>query len=551
MSRLFLRQLAKLGPEHVELYWLAGLCEEKNAWFVRTVMRGVESNRYSMVSLPIGFSPLLSLGHVFAEGEMLSLPARGIFGSATVMDVSDYEEITSADIPPGLYPFGGNGGGIQRLFRYSTAQGEVLIPAIELIRYLFLHNRTLANAVIRPGALNLLFHPEVPGYQRKLTLRFSSRIPKSCLSRQFAQEFAWIALDPDARRAWDSVCLKSHGKQYVTFAPPPLKESVWKFRGIQHGNQWLVLELLHLTGKNHPCDELHYGHPSMKEVIRSMGENGDKSDPDSDNDDSDTSREHVVYDYELDDGQEGATAGGQKTTDVYSKQSDFDKIITVEKLLIKLDRPGGMQTKVIVSTTGTRTEIRKTIKVSSGEQSLSAKLPPIEFNLLMPATWDCIGDLEALAGTVRHMAHRLPQVRFAMSLCQLKAGRVFSMANRKPRVGLVVTITPPDNPPIVLLDVERTGDVALSLVALRFHSHATFDIVEASVKRALDGLVDGSGHWDHEIERELTGVCACERLPKMLTPRNKADAWGQTALWAVKLLRRLGLEVAPSDFKSG
>jgi hypothetical protein len=551
MSRLFFRQLAKLSAEHVELYWLVGLCEEKTAWFIRAVMRGVKSNRYSMVSLPIGLSPLLSLGHVFAEGEMLSLPARGTFGSATIMDMSDYEEITSADIPSGLYSFGGKGGGTQRLLRYGTAQGEILIPAIELIRYLFLHNRTLANAVIRPGALNLLFHPELPGYRRELTLRFTSRIPKSCLSHQFAQEFAWIALDPDARRSWDSVCLQSQGKQYVTFTPPPLRKSAWKFRGVQHGNQWLVLELLHLTGKNHPCEELHYGHPSMKEVVRSAGGNGRKPDTDSDHDDGDTSRERVVYDYELDDGQDGATAGSQKTTDVYSKQSDFDRSVTVEKLLIKLDGPGGLQKKETVPTTGPYAERRKTIKVSSGEQSLSAKLPPLEFKLLTPATWDCIGDLEALAGTVRHMANRLPRVRFAMSLCQLKAGRVFSMANRKPRVGLVVTITPPDNPPIVLLDVERTGDVALSLVALHFHSRPTFDVVEASVKRALDGLVDGSGHWDHEIERELTGVCDSERLPKMLTPRNKADVRGQAALWAVKLLRKLGLEVTPRDLEPG
>lgn len=549
MSRLFFRQFAKLSAEHVELYWLAGLCEEKTAWFIRAVMRGVKSNRYSMVSLPIGLSPLLSLGHVFAEGEMLSLPARGTFGSATIMDMSDYEEITSADIPSGLYSFGGNGGGTQRLLRYCTAQGEILIPAIELIRYLFLHNRTLANAVIRPGALNLLFHPELPGYRRELTLRFTSRIPKSCLSHQFAQEFAWIALDPDARRAWDSVCLQSQGKQYVTFTPPPLRKSAWKFRGVQHGNQWLVLELLHLTGKNHPCDELHYGHPSMKEVVRSAGGNGGKPDTDSDNNDGGTSREHVVYDYELDDGQDGATAGSQKTTDVYSKQSDFDRSIAVEKLLIKLDRPGGLQKKETIPTTGPYAETRKTIKVSSGEQSLSAKLPPLEFKLLTPATWDCIGDLEALAGTVRHMANRLPRIRFAMSLCQLKAGRVFSMANRKPRVGLVVTITPPDNPPIVLLDVERTGDVALSLVALHFHGCPTFDVVEASVKRALDGLVDGSGHWDHEIERELTGVCDSERLPKMLTPRNKLDVRGQAALWAVKLLRKLGLDVTPRDLE--
>lgn len=481
---------------------------------------------------------------------MLSLAARGILGSATVMNVSDYEEITSADIPPRLYSFGDKGGGIQRLLRYRTAQGEVLIPAIELIRYLFLHNRTLANAVIRPGALNLLFHPELPGYRRELTLRFTSRIPKSCLSHQFAQEFAWIALDPDARRAWDSVCLQSQGKEYVTFTPPPLRESAWKFRGVQHGNQWLVLELLHLTGKNHPCDELHYGHPSMKEVIRSVGGDGEKPDPTSDNDDE-KSKERVVYDYELDDGQDGSKAGDPKTTDAYSKQSDFDREIAVKKLVIKLDGQGGKRTREPVPTTGPFIEIHKTIKVSAGERNLSAKLSALEFKLLTPVTWDCIGDLEALAKTVRQMANRQPQIRFAMSLCQLKAGRVFSMVNRKPRVGLVVTITPPDDPPIVLLDVERSGDVALSLVALRFHSHSLFHVIEESVKLAMDGLVDSSGHWDHKIETKLSDLCTCERLPKLLTPRKNANKKGQTTLWAMKLLRKLGLEVTHRDANSG
>lgn len=541
MSRLFLRQLAELGPEPVELYWLAGLHEENNAWSVRAVMRSVRSNRYNMVSLPIGLTPLLSLGHVFVQGEMLALPARGILASAMVVDVSDCEEITSADIRPELYSFDGNGGGIQRLLRFSTAQGEILIPAIELVRYLFLHNRTLANAVMRPGELNLLFHPEIPGYQRELTLLFTSQMPKNCLSRHFAQEFAWIAIDPDARRSWDSVRLKSLGKQYVTFNPPPLKDSAWKFRGVQYGNQWLVLELLHLTGKNHPCEELHYGHPSMREVIRSFGEKGEGQDADSDDEDGDTSREHVTYDYELDDEQDGAKGGSQKTTDSYSKQSDFQSSITVEKLLVKQESSGNRRTSDVGASTGPRSEVRKTIKVSSGQRSLGAKLPALDFKLLTPATWDCIGDLDALADTVRQMANRVPCVDFAMSLCQLKAGRVFSMANRKPRVALVVTIMPPDAPPIVLLDVDRTGDVALSLFAMHFHSHSSFDVFEHSVKRALDGLVDGSGHWDHEIERELADICGCERLPKMLTPRSDANIKGQTVVWAMKLLHRLGL----------
>lgn len=61
-----------------------------------------------------------------------------------------------------------------------------------------------------------------------------------------------------------------------------------------------------MPGKNHPCDELHYGHPFMKEVVRTSGKTADKAGDDTENEDDNASREHVTYDYELDDGQEGA-----------------------------------------------------------------------------------------------------------------------------------------------------------------------------------------------------------------------------------------------------
>lgn len=540
MSRLVIQQFAELGTEHIELYWLAGLTRnEEGAWFVRVVVRGMLSECFYMHLLPIGMLPLLTLGKVFAEGEALSLSARGTIGTATISDVSRHEEITSADIPPELYSFGDKSGGVQRLFRYRTNQGEILIPAIEMIRYMFLHNRTLANALMRPGALNLLFHPEVPGYRPELVLRFTSDLPKNCLSHKFAQEFAWIALDPDARRAWDSIYLQSEGQQYVTCTPPALKNSVWTFNGVHHGNCWLVLELLHLTGKQHPCDKLHYAHPSLKQVVRAAAGGKDRSHLGGD--DANVPHKSIVYDYQLDDGHIGSKSNRyQKVADLYSKESGFDCDIEVKKILIKVSKRSGMQPKT-PTPFGSRVEKRQTIKVSAGEQARNAELPPLEFKLLTPAKWDCLGDLKALTRTVQHMETRLPKAQFAMSLCQIKAGRVFSMANRKPRVALVVMITQQDIPPIVLLDIERTGDVALSLIALRFKKFELFAVLETSVKQMLDGLVDACGHWDHEVERVLEDVCTFERLPKMLTPRKKAGLPGQEAVWAVKLLHKLGL----------
>ena len=335
MNRHFFSQIADLGAEIFEFYWIVGLLEDNGAWFFQAVMLGVESNSFSKVSLPIGLLPMLSLGQIFTNGKMLSLSARGIHGNALISDVSDFEEITSNEIPPALYSFNSKKLGVQRLFRYRSTVGVVLIPVIELIRYLFLHNRTLADAIMRPGALNLLFHPEMPGFRQKLDLQFTKLMPKGCLSDQFAQEFAWLAVDSDARRAWDSVCLQTKGQQYVSFIPPSILNSTWKFRGILHDGQWLVLELLHITGKMHPCDELTYGHPSMKAMIYSKGTKSNSLETESEDDSN--SNERVLYDYELDDGRGGAKVGGLKMTDARSKNSGFDRDITVKKIVIQMD----------------------------------------------------------------------------------------------------------------------------------------------------------------------------------------------------------------------
>lgn len=537
MSKLVIQQFAELGSEHFELHWLAGFTRnESGAWFVKTAIRGMSSLRFHMRLLPIGMLPLLTLGKVFANGQMLSLSSKGMIDTATISDMSQYEEVTSAEIHPSLYSFGDRPSGIQRLFRYSTANGEILIPAIELIRYLFLHNRTLANALMRPGALNLLFRPELPGYQSDLEVQFTVDMPKSYLSDQFAQEFAWLALDKDARHGWDSVYLQSQGEAYVTFTPPPLKNSKWTFRGVKYGDHWLVLELLHLTGKSSPCDKLSYGHPLLKKVIRESA--GHAETEGNDEGRIGAQKEHIVYDYQLDDGQAGSKSNSlQRQADMHSKRSDFDRDITIEKLLIDTHKLGGAIQPVELAIQ--LVEKHQIIKVSAGEQACNAALPPLNFNLLTPASWDDLGDLEALTNTVYQMATKVPEAQFAMSLCQLKAGRAFSMANRIPRVALVVTIVMPNEPHIVLLDVERTGNVALSLMVLRFKCVPTFEVLELKVKLMLDGLINASGHWDHEVEKGLAEICHCERLPKMLMPRNSAGLPGRPLVWALKLLSRI------------
>jgi hypothetical protein len=232
---------------------------------------------------------------------------------------------------------------------------------------------------------------------------------------------------------------------------------------------------------------------------------------------------------------------------MHSKLSEFDHEITIKKLLINDHKPTCGKKNAAASNNKPINK-HKTILVSAGEQLIKSDLPPLNFNLLTPANWDSLGDLEALTNAVHQMANQLPEAKFAMSLCQLKAGRAFSMANRMPRVALVVTIEVSHMPLIVLLDVERTGNIALSLMLLRFNRNMTFEELESNVKLMLDSLIDACGHWDHEVEENMADICSCERLPKILTPREKFEVPGQSLVWAMKLISRFRLSMSSSPY---
>jgi len=223
-----------------------------------------------------------------------------------------------------------------------------------------------------------------------------------------------------------------------------------------------------------------------------------------------------------------------------SKQSEFEHEVKVSKILAKVT-PGSCRKPNRGRIESTGKEQHVTVKSSAGELARTARLPPIEFNLLVPAGWDRQGDLAALSNTVQCMANRLSSVQFSMSLCCLKAGRSFSTMNRAPRLALVVLITQKLAPPVVLLDVQRAGEVMLSLMALKFMQAQTVEVIESAAKKMLDGLVDASGHWDREIEAAMSGECVCERFPKALSPRDNAESPGYALRWATILAQRLGL----------
>jgi hypothetical protein len=147
--------------------------------------------------LPIGLLPLLSPGQAFIAGDLATKPANGTISTVRVPDLAAGTEIDAKEIPLSLYSFERHQGWGQKLLRYSVGGRDYLIPTIELVRYLFLHNKTLANALMVPSGLMALATPVQPGFQATVMLEFTQQMPRRCLTVPFIREFAWLAVHPD------------------------------------------------------------------------------------------------------------------------------------------------------------------------------------------------------------------------------------------------------------------------------------------------------------------------------------------------------------------
>lgn len=531
-----------IGQEVQELYWIAGTkFNEASDCFIRPVLKSVESGEFRMCNTPIGLLPILTLGRHYHRGYLLELPTNGLLDSVVLGDLSEYQEITSADLPSSLYSFDDNIAGHQRLLRYEAHGIEIYIPTIEMIRYLFLHNKTLANALMRPDGLMTLFRPLIPGFREEMRIDFEPEMPVSSLSNDFVKEFTWLALDEGGRHSWDSVRNLSLSHGYMTFTPPPIVHSTLEFRGVFDRNSVLVLELMKVTGRTLPSDKLIYSHPSLKRV-KWIGDVHGPSGQDAEGNGVGVSevKEIIEYDYDIkDDGKGSTNQQAQKALNIALKSTSFDKSIPIEKIVIREERE--RKVKKPGKSTEEKTIIKKTITVSVGDISSDADVPPVEFCLLIPGRPEDSGDLYLLANVVKYMAALLPDRSLLTALCHLKPGKRFSVLGRHPRLAMVTSIYSKDRPPIVLLDADHSDDAALSLLAVIFNEQQPFHQIEPVIKQILDGLIDNNGHWDTALEEQLQATCKFERFPRLMTPREEDKENNRSAIKAAKLAARLGL----------
>jgi hypothetical protein len=533
----------KSVPEDLEVRWLAGWFRSEYGFKIKLVTRGISTSKLRIDDLPIGWLPALAPGRVISSGQVLNTAVSATPFQLEIPNLADFQDHDAADsVPKSLYSFDGHWGWGQRVLRYKTAGGACLIPATELIRFLFLHNSTMANNVLHAVGLPKLAVTPNPGHYEEVRIDFTFDMPVRSLDSSFAREFAWIAIDPLGRRSWDSVRKHSVEGRFLNLIPPAIATRI-TFRGTRRGSDYLVLELLKVTGRRLPCDWLEYSHPALQQPKLEPEEKA-KSDCE------DETRPKQLKQYVISANGAAKRNVSKDAIALPREYGTFENDIIVRKLIRGVDKPkpliidaaGGDESSpdtVLASDQAETTVITRTIPSSVDESDIQGELRPLELKLLETAPWDFSGETKALAAAVRYIAELYYTMRVGLTFCYLKPGRAFSIVSRGRRTCLIATFYERGLPLTVILDVDHSGLSGLSGLLLRYKSSVKLAEVEGHIRLLLDGLVDNGGAWDSAIEVALQETLVCERLPRMMRKQGKRTEATFVKSWVDRLIRKV------------
>lgn len=534
----------------LELLWLNGLHNHpQKGRRIKAQFFNHANGLMVFEDLPFGMLPILMPGLVVSRGEVQIARKSGKQFQLTVPDLSvadDWDVMET--VHRSLYSLGGHKGGSQRVLRYGAGGKTILIPAAELIRFLFLHSRMLADALLQPSGLMDLALTSPPDIYSDIQIDFTERMPRKLLTPEFLREFSWLYVHPDGRRAWDSVRRRSFAKRFLTFDPPPLLKCELEFRGAYWNRSWLVLEILSLSGRTLPARTIRWTHPSDCERT-GEGPTGGSDRPDVHGPTG--NRPQHEREYVVDGDEDGQQNRNQDTVLLGGKRGCFDNKAEVVKVL----RPprstnsgaaaeGTSQSRKLRSDAGQLVDpdlppvtIRQSASI--GDPAMIGGLPPVEFATLEPAEWDHLGDLGLLNDVLLRIEAGHPDLTLTRQLVFLKRGKAISFCSQRRRACLMAVYTSLTRPPRVLLDVDHTGLNGLAGLLLRYEVACPLVDVSAHVKLLLGAMVDNQGHWDGLAGTRLPEYVTMQRLPKLLRITERAGDEGYVGAWVKRLISLL------------
>ncbi len=513
--------------EEVQLYWLCSpFLDAQKGWLLQVVFKKTD-NSICEVTVPWGTIPYLVLGQKYMNGIPIMSGKVGRVYQLTTPDRSSFKLGMAYDIPPALYYFYKNQKyGYQRICKFSIGDINYYIPCLELVRNFLTPHKVLANNIMKPGGLELLFENcSVNG--KRLFLALSSEIKGSLISNNTASYLAWLKYDYYANMAWNSIYNNVFSKAvldnpfkpveelqkgtYIELMPPVGNGSNWTVRGIGIGKDILILEILSKTNLYMPFNEILYTHPSLTSAEYS--------------DDNRNSR--IVrnqYDRDVID-LETTGKGANKTqeediVDSISIGFGFDKSPYLEKLRQK-NQKTNMGDYSINATTRNFDQYCLTSGVGTTQDWIrGGEVKPLEFTSLEPMEDGATKGLEDFLVVVNYLFEKHVNLEVSINIILIPEGKVFSYyPNRERRNCAIVKITRSGKLPCYIIELGRADDWSISTLLLYqlVADKSPIDI-ERFIKNLLEELVNNSGHWNKQsLDKE---VCYRYDMVKHISGQN-------------------------------
>ncbi|BBN97584.1 Tn7-like element transposition protein TnsE [Sporolactobacillus terrae] len=478
----------------VKLHWIGNaVLTPAKKWRISVAFE--DRKQVNLVQYPIGLLPMFRIGQYYQYGRPLTSQKDGTIEALLVQDLSHGHTEQALNVCRSFnYYLHGEVELIrQRIWCFQSQGIHYFIPHAELIRALFVKNKELANALLRPMGLEFLIDScQING--KTVELAFSNALPSSILNNHFVSHFAWLYLTPVIRKSFESVQsnVYANAAQYgmpygqtLELNVPQVMNSKWTVRGRRIKDQVLIYELLRFTGADIAFNRIGYSHDSIKQryyVPSPKKKQKTKWEKEQDfevnNDQKDEAREDI----------------NQPVIELDDTQIFFQNQIEIKRIPKAQQQINQGDTYITRKGAGGA----NAITASVDESIAGGALQPIDFKTIELADAKKFG-LEDFYQMLRIFADIHQEFQISVSPVPLPLGRKFALLpSGERRICAVVRVMPRYLQPIYILEVARPDQRSLSTLLVRIKNAKNRGDEEKSIHNLLNALVLKSGSWSKD-----------------------------------------------------
>ncbi|EMA6344098.1 Tn7-like element transposition protein TnsE [Bacillus cytotoxicus] len=478
------------GNKLVTLTWLGDVNLKNNQWFIRAAFE--YNSQIEMLEFPIAAIPLLKIGAKYQDGICLDTQRKGIIYDVKIPNLDQYRVVSALDACKKFsYYLHANKELMHQLtFEFSVEGKTYYLPQTEFVRAVFVTNKIMANAMIRPNGLELLVNrAELNGNTASIDL--VDEIPNGIArDKDFIRYFTWLYFNMDLKASFESIYtnlyekLRDQQELKLEVNLPANSDVFIRFRGIEKANGYLILEWLGSDMAEPPFTDIQVKHKAFKKQVAASGKRKYRKSI------QDTG-EKVLNENANNRSKQDAN---QPVTDVSSTQLQFKRAPKVHKIYGSEQQVN--QGDMYISNDGKGGGIKSEQVVGLDESIYGGHIQPIEFKSL-EVTSDIRGQgLEKFIKMIQLLAKNTARYEVSMNFLYLPLGRKFSFIGEGCRriVCIARVLNKSSNRITYILEVATPDNKSLStLLVYKYQDD------EKEIKVLLKKLVFQGGSWSKDI----------------------------------------------------